>query len=467
MATKKKSVVEKRSAQGPVIMSSLFGRRVPTSPKNDEEYLKLFGDNPWVYSSVWAISNSGANLPMRIFRKVDKKADTNLQQPRGTPEGWEDVTDQSEKYGLVRILQNPNPSQTTYDLLETTLGYLELAGRMYWEVAEMKNGEPGELYPVRPTRMLPVADSEGFGISGYVFKVEGSNDEEKFEAEEIIPFRYFDPLSDWGGQAAVKAATVAIILDQQANELNQAFFANDASPSGVLQVDREISEEEFERLSTQWKIRHKGARKSFKTALLPPGVTWSKTGDSLTEMKFEGLRKMNRQEILTVFGVPPVKVGLLEYAKYSNFNLQEKAFYQDTIRPKMHKIESSLDKFLAPRFAKEGVFRVRFDMSEYLADDFLTRVKANDMLFRIGARNANEIRKELGLGAPYEEGNQYYVTAQVGPAGELTVEQTEKRWLAGNEQLEQIVAEVREQAEANGKSVREIIDEEVPVGDDE
>ena len=465
MATKKKVELEKVSMQGPVIVASLHGHRTVPMPTNEEEYLKLFRDNPYVYACVWVISNSGANLPLRVFKRV-KGEGKSLAQPKGTPDGWEDVSEKVDEYSISRVLANPNPEQTWYDVCETTLGYMELCGRMYWELAEMVNGVPGEIYCVRPTRMTPVPAKNGQTIETYEFRVnENAVAKQIFSAEEIVPFRYFDPLSDWLGQAAIKAATEAVILDQQVNIFNRAFFVNDATPAGVLELERDISPEDFNRLTEQWKARHKGAKKSFKTAILPPGVTWKQTGIAATDMKFEALRKMNRQETLTVFGVPPVKVGLIEFAKYATHSLQDRAFFKDTMLPKMRKLEAAINKFFVPRFKGEGDFMVKFDLSDYIAEDILTQTKVNEALFKMGARSPNEIRKAMALGAPYPGGDQFYVMSQVVPVGEETVERTEKRWLAGNEQLEEIVAQVREKFDAQEADVRAIISREFDTDD--
>ncbi|NQT91442.1 MAG: phage portal protein [Lentisphaerae bacterium] len=470
----KETKVKKVSAQGPIIVDSLFGRNQLSPPAGMSEYLKLYNQMPWVYACVYTIATSGAALPLRVFRKIDgataeetEKADEKDKkpvpeleevQPSGTPAGWEDVTDEEDKYWLVKILQNPNPSMTTYDLLESTIGYMELAGTMYWELAEMVNGLPGEIYPIRPTRMKTnLSRNAPTTISSYSFKM--GTKTVRFSPEEILAFRYFNPVADYEGQGSVTAATDPLLLEQETVKYNKAFFSNDATPSGVIESANEMDKEDYERVSTQWRARHRGSKQQFKTAILPPGLSFKPIGQNFKEMGFEQLKKMNRQEILTVFGVPPVKVGLLEYAKYSNYNLQEKAFYQDTMKPKMLKIASSINKFLCPRFKKQGTFKVVFDMSEYLSDELKTRVEVFDKLFRLGAVNQNEIRKDLGIGGPIEGGDQYYVTQQVVPAGEETVERLDKLARGSSEAMETLVEELREKADV--KDVQEMIDDEL------
>ena len=836
--------VKKSSAQGPVLVDSLFGRTSVSAPKDTSEYLKLYSSMPWVYACVYSIATSGAALPLRVFRKIEGEAqetatddknmgetdDAEIVQPRGTPSGWEDVTDEPDDHWIVKVLADPNPMMSTYDLLETTLGYMELAGDMYWELAEMKNGLPGQIYPIRPTRMKQnMTRNTPTQISSYTFKV--NNRSVNFSPEEILAFHNFNPTDDFHGQGSVRAATDPLLLEQEATKFNKAFFTNDATPSGVIQTDGEMSDEDYERVTKQWQMRHRGAKQQFKTAILPPGLSFKPIGLSFKDMGFEELKKMNRQEILTVFGVPPVKVGLLEYAKYclpptaristvngpkhivdirpgdevwsvvdgklvsnkvtwqskigglplytirtknrtivssdnhpymvrdfdgkltykeaqniksgdyvvqpkmlpdvgndkapdgsamtvnrakflgmlvgdgtvdrneirvavpensciassyrgyaeesctkcngnvvavkqtktqfrfssrdaaakltglgfgcrikhavktkrvpgwvfglsrelrlgfiaglvdsdghidkrgsmmigscskelaldyrdllisvgiqcsnlsyreqqaknirpyldnnlisetydfwsltassadrvaeipfvdgryrvrveanagrfrsdgkqkwcevadlnsehlgfyrvvsveqsgqsdvydisvenahnfiadgvvvhnSNYNLQEKAFFQDTMKPKMIKIAAAINKHLCPRYKAQGTYKVVFDMSEYLADDYKTRVEVLDKLLRIGVVNPNEIRKDLGIGAPIEGGNQYYVTQQVVPAGEETVERMDKAARGTSEQVEQLMEELRSKVDEKG--VKGIIDDEL------
>lgn len=488
--------VSKASRQGPIIVDSLFGHSAIEPPRETSEYLKVYEELPWVYACCYTISASGANLPLRVFRKLDetderlkrksatiRKADSGVGptdgetadmgagdepeeggtgdfQPRGTPTGWDDVTDEPDKYDLVRILQNPNPAMTTYDLIETTLGFLELTGDMYWEIADMANGLPGELWPMRPDRVsINPTKTTPSNISSYTYKV--GNRSANFSTKEVVPFRYFSPLSDWRGQGSAKALRNSILLDQDAVAFNRAFFLNDATPAGTLEADDEISEEEYNRLLEQWQIRYRGSSRRFKTAILPKGLHFKPAGLNFTDMGFEKLRKMNLQEQLAAFGVPPVKLGLLEYAKYSNYNLQERTFYQDTMRHKMKKIASGIEKFLAPRFAAQGVFRVAFDMSEYISDEFATRVDTFVKLFNCGVVSRNEMRKELGLGGPVPGGNQFYISSQVTPVGQETLAAIERRALGKGANFGSILDDMRAQLRGHEKTVRDIIREEM------
>jgi len=102
-----------------------------------------------------------------------------------------------------------------------------------------------------------------------------------YDVDEIIPFHYFCPIRDFLGQGSPEAAKNSLILEQESNASNKAFFANDATPSGVIESSDELGEEEYERLLTQWNARHRGSKSRFKTAILPPGLSFKPTGMKL------------------------------------------------------------------------------------------------------------------------------------------------------------------------------------------
>ncbi len=63
------------------------------------------------------------------------------------------------------------------------------------------------------------------------------------------------------------------------------------------------------------------------------GMKVADTGTTMKDAQYTELRKMNREEILATIGVPPSVVGLLEYANYSNMEVQQKKFWEDAAMP--------------------------------------------------------------------------------------------------------------------------------------
>jgi hypothetical protein len=69
---------------------------------------------------------------------------------------------------------------------------------------------------------------------------------------------------------------------------------------------------------------------------------WVKMSETAVEMDFINSRRMTREEICAVFGVPPVLVGILDKATYSNYETAREVFYQDTIIPFLSNVQDGL-----------------------------------------------------------------------------------------------------------------------------
>jgi hypothetical protein len=54
------------------------------------------------------------------------------------------------------------------------------------------------------------------------------------------------------------------------------------------------------------------------------------------DIDFINGKKLNREEILAIFGVPPSIVGIFEYSNYSNTREQIRIFWEHTLLPKMN-----------------------------------------------------------------------------------------------------------------------------------
>lgn len=390
-----KAIVKKDSKTLPLIISSLFGTGDIAPPTSMREFIDLYKSMVWVYSAVFAIASSAVRIPLKLYsRKKD---------------GREEIFD----HPIVNLLYNPNPSMSWKDLLEATLIYMELGGEEFWEVVYNKLQLPQELWPLRPSRITINTTRDRKRISSYTFKI-GSY-KMKFDPKFIFHFKNFAPSDDWHGQSSIQAAVESIITEQYAMSFNKRFFKQGATPTGVLEADRVPSRMELKRLRADWERRFVGEAGAYRTPILPRGMRYNPISPSSRDMEFAMLRRFNREEILSAFGVPPVKVGLLEYAKYASYELQETAFYRDTVVPKLQKVEGILNLRLVPLYGDKSLF-LEFDIDKFIQGDIDKLNMRYQKQIVHGIRTPNEVRAKLGL-KPYEDGNKFYMTKQLAEVG--------------------------------------------------
>lgn len=446
--------VRKDSQTWPLIVASLFGGREIPPPDNYEAYASLYSEVVWVFACIRAIADAGASLPMDIFTK----------KIEGDEVRWVPV---KTTHPSRILFANPNPSMTFYDLIEATMGYMEVDGNAFWELSRNKVGVVSEIYLMRPDRVTIIPAANGKGVKGYVFQVNKRSRKIHLDAEDVIHFKYWSPSEDWRGHAPILAATNTILTEQHAIRYNKAFFANNATPNGFLTTESSVGEEEAKRILREWDRKYQGSDKSHKTAMLTSGLKYQQMGSDPKDMEFIEQRRLNREEILSVFGVPPVKVGLLEHAKYDNYKLQEFAFYRSTIRPKMRNLTSTINRFLNNEMAKgEEELRVRFDFEEFLGEDLNQKVQRFFRMFGMGAVSPNDIIEMFELGDPYDGGEEHFINSGFTPVtgdGAHSIQRRETALAVALKRLQDIVDDTlpdgdTEENRANGFLVEDTDD---------
>lgn len=399
--------IEKASRTWAGLIGSLFGREKSgiIRPQKYDDYAEVFKTLPWIYSSIYAIAVSGADLPVKLY--------------------WEDVDNgelteiKGSSNRLRKLLNKPNETDSWFDIMESTLIFGELAGDAYWEKVKNALGQTIEIYSLRPDRVKVIPGDSGQRVKGYSYQVSNRVQAQTFEVNEIIHFKYFNPTNDWYGLSSIVPATNSIILDQHCIEYNKEFFMNDATPAGILSTDKRVTEESSKRILKKWQEWLTGRRKSHRTVILPEGLQYQSLGISPKDMEFGKMRLMNREEMMATLGVNNAILGLTENMTYDNYRMQIKAFFKNTMMPKLRKLESAMNAFLAPEFEetsgenKGKRIIVRFDLSAILGEDINQKVDRLERLFRMGAVSPNMIIKELELGDSFDQGKERYVSTSV------------------------------------------------------
>jgi len=386
----------KASQAAAVVVQSMYNlSEIAQVPKLREDWLKMYTKHTWTYAGIFAIASTIAKLPRQLI-KVDRAT--------GDRETVGDHT-------VTQLLDYPNPQTTGYDWIEMTCIHLESCGNSYseicYETREVKQGGktlsskrgPKELWAVRPDYLTPILRKDGGGVDHWVFQVKKWSRKKDFKVDQILPFGYTDPMNPLFGMGSLQPATDDLRQDLAMVKWNLDFFEHGLTPQGVFRTEQTLQPYQAKEVATQ--IREFLLGDQRRVLVLGKGLTWETVSTDPKDVEFLAGRAENRQAVLAALGVPPVKVGLLEHAKYDNYRLQAEAFHRDTILPKLRKIEGALNLFLLPRYPdlqRTPVldWRMEFDVEELLAED---EDKLTDRVLKKlerGLLTINEALVELG-----------------------------------------------------------------------
>jgi len=355
------------------------GDFISTRPM-ETDLLEAYTQRIWVYVAVYNTAQAIAGLPWKLWRKVGAK-------------GEEEVT--SGK--AFDILQEPNRDMSFHDLIEGVSVYLDLTGDAYVEkYFNPQTGNLVALYLLHSDKMRSYKNKEG-KLVGWQYLADSKY--RTLQRNQVIWFHYFNPLNDFKGVGAAEPAWVSILTDEYSLRYSKRFFEKDAIFRGYLKSPEFLGEREREMLKADWENAYSGLPKSFKTPLLEGGITFEKTSLTPGEIALTDLRKLNREEILASFGIPPGIAGIFEQASYGQMKAQERLFWTVTVGPRARKIERTLNQQLIPFLPDSEGLRFEFDLSQLIALQREDRDKSLTIRSYVdrGIMTINEARAQIGF----------------------------------------------------------------------
>ncbi len=355
----------------------------------DDHVEQLRNYQSWVYAAVNAIAQEVAM--QRPFLHVNTGQADHEQRPL------------PHTHPLCRLLDNPNPWMTPWELWYLTAVNLELTGNCYWYAARMRLGAvrlyaPAELWiiPTPWVRVLP--DAQDYVKAYQVTPPAGPP--ELFDPDEIIHLKYPNPLDLHYGLSPLQANALTVDANTELQKSRYQAFHAGQRPGIVLQTDQQLTEQTVRRLEEKVQARFGGRENWHRPLVLEQGLKASPWTLSPAEMDYLNSSKMTRDEIFALFRVPGPVAGLVE-----NLGLgadiwfgARVMFCEGTIQPKLALIGQALTRDLGRRYGPDVTISFP-DCSPRNQDQ---RRKDDALDARTGLRTYNEIRRARGL-QPYPD----------------------------------------------------------------
>lgn len=224
-------------------------------------------------------------------------------------------------------------------------------------------------------------------------------------------------VSAFRGISPIEYHRESLGLSKAALEFGASFFGSGGNLSGVLSVDKTLTDEQFMALQNAWQNKYHGKSGQHATAILEHGIKYERIGIPPDDAQFIETRKMQASEIARIFNVPASLVGLEANVSFSNVEQQNIFFASYTIAPLVKRIENELNNKLFTERERKSM-SVEFDMSSLLRADAETRSNYYSTMLRDGVMTINEVRKIEGLN-PTENGDTHFVPLNVIPLGKM------------------------------------------------
>jgi HK97 family phage portal protein len=347
------------------ISDSIFKRSAPSSLTNPSEWLyTLLGgskthagvtinqETALAHAAVFAcskvLSESIASLPLELFQYQDDET-TKLTN--------------DSRY----ILLNAEPSElyTSYDFRATAMLHVCLHGNFYASIVRDGNRRPAELRIIDPATVTPYIANDG----NLYYKIANVSTPKK--PSEIL---HVKGLSTDGiiGRSPIQIFRENIGLGIATIETQGSLWKNGMLSMGYLKHPLKMTSEQVIDIRENFRLNYSGKENAGKMPVLQGGMEYIPLTLKPSDAMFIETAKLSRQDICSIYRVPPHMIGDLERSTNNNIEHQSLEFVRDTLRPILKSWEQELNRKLLFQSEKTTRF-FRFNVDALLRGDTQSR----------------------------------------------------------------------------------------------
>lgn len=353
-------------------------RRTPTSEVTYFTCLKM-------------MSETLAKMPIKYFQKTEH----GIIEPQETD--------------ISRLLRNrPNPFMTPTVFWNTVEMNRCHFGNAYvyvrYKLKRKKYG--GELHAldmwVMPSDCVQiVVDDAGYfanaGRIWYVYNDRYSGKQYVFSTDEVLHFKTSHSLDGITGLPvqAILQETVSGAIESQA--YMSKLYESGLTAKATLEYTGDLNEEARRKLVQAFEEFGSGSRNTGKILPVPLGMKLTPLDVKLSDAQFFELRKYTALQIAGAFGIKPNQINDYEKSSYANSEMQQLAFYVDTMLFVLKQYEEELQyKLLTEQEIAEGKY-FKFNEKVLLRTDSKTQMDIFGVAINNGIYKPNEARRKLDM----------------------------------------------------------------------
>jgi HK97 family phage portal protein len=338
-----------------------------------------------ILSAVSLLADSIASMPIDI---TQRKANQIARLP------------------VPSVFQYPNDKQNMFEFMHQTMCTLAIHGNAYIYAPRGKNGLPVEMQNIHPKAVKGLLETD---TGAMVYQI----GKQQFAKEDIKAIQWIVLAGQETSVSPIEALRNTIGTGLAMDRFLAQFYGEGATPSSVLETDGAITPEQAQQIAQNWEQAHYKHR---KPAVLQGGLKWRSITTSAADMQMLEHKESIIRDIARVYRIPlHLIIGTGgDTQTYTNLEGTGAAFYKYTLLGWVRRLETAFSEFLPANQ------QMRFDATEFLRADLMTRVQAQTMQIANGSLTPNEAR-EIENREPYDDGNEFVRSNAVVPIGQDAV----------------------------------------------
>jgi len=287
----------------------------------------------WVYACITTIAKSIAQVDWELAQ-ISKK-----------------TVNKIESHELLSLLYKFNPKTTKFNSMFLTMVYFLKDGDVAWILDVPKGRKKPQAIIVVPTSKLEVTKKDELGYPS-MYKISVDGKKMTIDAKLVKIFRNPDPADPQKGKSVISAIKDVVDNDTKMVKWNVGLLNRGAVPSGAIEIKGSLDPKDAKLLKKQFQEVYGGYENVGSTMILQNGTSWKPFSIPPKDMEYIEGRKMNRDEILAIFGVPKILLGLEGTYNRSTSETAERMFNKNTLQPLMTMIVEQINIYITPLFGQ-------------------------------------------------------------------------------------------------------------------
>lgn len=247
--------------------------------------------------TVNAASSAGYHFTDGTTDLVTKKSATDPAETKTAPQD------------LIDLMAEPNPFMGWADLCELTLIDWLIVGNAYWVKWPVSASEkPLALYRMCPEYVRIIPDQ--FGPAKYVYRLPGASSETTFTPDQVVHFRRPNPHNPFYGLGLVKGGSRALDMELALTDTAASYYEKQGLPSGVVQTERRVPKDVFNKLKAQLRGFYGGGRNAGQLMVLEAGLKYQTISPTAVEAMFTTMGTWSRDRIFAMFNLNKRLLGM-------------------------------------------------------------------------------------------------------------------------------------------------------------
>lgn len=388
-------------------------------------YSEIYRRQHWVRTCV----DKRASLLSRLPLKVYEHDQLNRPEAIGHP------------YGV--LLNSPNVRHSRVFFWNWMEATFDIFGESFAGKIRDAGGRPVQLVPLHPNAMRQADERDGrvlWDFDNGKVRITGIPD------EDLVHLRTYNPDSFTRGLSKLESLRSTLENEDAALRSQSSFWRRGARPGMALSHPGNLTKPAADRLKLQWNEIAAGADNTGTTVVLEEGMKPEPMTIPAAEAQYIEGRKLNREEVVAGYDMPPPAVHILDHATFSNITEQLRSIYRDTMAPICVGHESELEVQLrgSVRAGASGSDFGDDVYAEWLLDgvlrgDFEQRADAYQKAINSGWTTPAEVRKLENL--PFIEGSdRLYINSTMVPLDVAAMPRSPRGRVVSAEQVRSLMA---------------------------